>query len=161
MEGVGRCPTPRQGEVRPAPPARPADVPDRDAPGDAQEIQEVHEIQERPCGATGEPPTKPPSFQTSKPPLCVGARKGRGGERPAPGGICCGLSEIRRVACLSPRRGVPFSVLRSLFSTARRRRAVRRSRRGRRRRRRRSRRRRRRCGRRSRAGSGSRRRGRW
>ena len=32
---VGLCPTPRQGEVRPVPPARPADVPDWDAPGDA------------------------------------------------------------------------------------------------------------------------------
>ena len=31
--GVGRCPTPRQGEVRPAPPARPKDVPVRDAVG--------------------------------------------------------------------------------------------------------------------------------
>ncbi len=32
---MGRCPTPRQGEVPPAPAARPADVPDRNAPGNA------------------------------------------------------------------------------------------------------------------------------
>ena len=45
------------------------DVPARDAPGGAQEIQEVHEIQERPCGATDE--AAQPSLQTSFPASCV------------------------------------------------------------------------------------------
>ena len=79
---MGRCPTPRQGEAPPAPAAHPADVP-RGDPDGAQEIQEIHEIQEwrararpqsapicRICGFPASPvgrnqASKPPNFQAS------------------------------------------------------------------------------------------------
>ena len=45
---VGHCPTPRQGEVLPAPPAR-LRCAKRTPQDDQQEIQEIQEIQERPA----------------------------------------------------------------------------------------------------------------
>ncbi len=64
----GAAPRPGRGWAPPAPAmARPADVPDRAAVGGGQEVQEVHEIQERPCGATDEAaqPSLQPSFSAS------------------------------------------------------------------------------------------------
>ena len=54
IECVGRCPTPRQGEVLPAPPARlrRANKHNEMTSTPQQEIQEMQEMQERPVGAT-------------------------------------------------------------------------------------------------------------
>ena len=72
-KGVGLCPTPPQGEVRPAPPARPAGVPDWAAPSGAQEVQEVHEIQEAPLRGDGRGrPIKPPNFPSRVLPAAAG-----------------------------------------------------------------------------------------
>ena len=60
---VGLCPTPWQGEARPAPPARPADVPDRDAPVGAGDSGGTRD-------SGGCAPARPKSVSQSGSPAC-------------------------------------------------------------------------------------------